>query len=121
MKRNENLILKILEHIVKSTESDGSIHYKDVYSLFKVSDDTFDFHARLLVSDGFVNGEFYGNGMVFYGLTTSGFDYYERLKHPVLSFFKRMIADHTAMVSLFIASISLLWQIIELVVTLLKK
>ena len=89
MKRNENLILKILEHIVKSTESNGVIDYQNVYPLFKVSDDTFDFHARLLLSDGFVNGEMYSGGMLFYGLTMAGFDYYERLKHPVLAFFKR--------------------------------
>ena len=86
MKRDEKLIFRILERIAQSPESSGSIRRDETESEFRVSEDSFDFHARLLVSDGFVNGEFTSAGMIFYGLTTAGFDYYDRLKTPVRSF-----------------------------------
>lgn len=120
MKRDEKLIFKILDYIIESENPVGNISYPDVAKTFKTDRNHFDFHARLLLTDGFVNGTFDSGGMYFSGLTSSGFDYYERLKTPVRAFFNRLFYDHTSMVSLFIAVLSLLWNIVECILSFLK-
>ena len=90
MKRDEKLIKNILGRVESSRETTGNIGWEESESRFHVSEDVFEFHARLLVSDGFIKGEFSSSGMYFYGLTTAGFDYYEHLKTPVRSFFRSL-------------------------------
>ncbi|MDO4584993.1 MAG: hypothetical protein Q4D62_12920 [Planctomycetia bacterium] len=120
MKRNEKLIEKILEKIIQSKKSSCDIAFEDVSKLFSVDINTFFFHARLLEKDKFTQCMFDSRGVTFDGLTTAGFDYYERLKTPIRSFIKSLLSDHAAITSLIVSFISLGWNIVECFVHMLK-